>query len=147
MESSATGVRATLELGLIVVDYIQLVRGQRRGGDSREVEVSQVSADLTRLAGEFDVPVLALSQLNRSVETRGTKDKRPQLSDLRRAARLSRTRTRWRFSIVTNTTIERRRNVASPSYCCEEPEWPNGHCEVRFCSPIHPVSGAFRTGV
>ena len=69
-------------LGLVVIDYLQLMQG-RRGASSREQEISEMSRGLKQLAKELGVPVLALSQLNRSVETRTTKDKRPQLSDLR----------------------------------------------------------------
>lgn len=69
-----------IEIGCIAVDYMQLMSGQ---GQSREQEVAGISRDLLGLAGEFNAPVLALSQLNRGVETRGIKDKRPQLSDLR----------------------------------------------------------------
>lgn len=70
------------DLGLVVIDYLQLMRG-RAGVQSREQEVSELSRGLKELAKEFGVPVVALSQLNRSVETRSAKDKRPQLSDLR----------------------------------------------------------------
>ncbi len=69
-------------LGLVVIDYLQLMQG-RRDVASREQEISELSRGLKQLAKELRVPVLALSQLNRSVETRTTKDKRPQLSDLR----------------------------------------------------------------
>src|SRR5690606_37600897 len=69
-------------LGLVAIDYLQLMKG-RRDAASREQEISEISRGLKALAKEMGVPVLALSQLNRSVETRGTKDKRPQLSDLR----------------------------------------------------------------
>ncbi|HEY2406651.1 MAG TPA: replicative DNA helicase [Polyangiaceae bacterium] len=69
-------------LGLVAIDYLQLMQGRRDAG-SREQEISELSRGLKRLAKEMKIPVLALSQLNRQVETRTTKDKRPQLSDLR----------------------------------------------------------------
>jgi replicative DNA helicase len=69
-------------LGLVAIDYLQLMQGRRDAG-SREQEISELSRGLKALAKEMGVPVLALSQLNRAVETRTTKDKRPQLSDLR----------------------------------------------------------------
>jgi replicative DNA helicase len=69
-------------LGLVIIDYLQLMQGRRDAG-SREQEISELSRGLKQLAKEMSVSVLALSQLNRGVETRGTKDKRPQLSDLR----------------------------------------------------------------
>jgi replicative DNA helicase len=76
------GLPVAKGLGLVAVDYLQLMQGRRDAG-SREQEISELSRGLKQLAKEMSVPVLALSQLNRSVETRGTKDKRPQLSDLR----------------------------------------------------------------
>lgn len=69
-------------IGLVVIDYLQLMKG-RDGVNSREQEISEISRGLKQLAKELRVPVIALSQLNRAVETRTTKDKRPQLSDLR----------------------------------------------------------------
>jgi replicative DNA helicase len=70
------------KMGLVAVDYLQLMKG-RRDASSREQEISELSRGLKQLSKELQVPVIALSQLNRSVETRNTKDKRPQLSDLR----------------------------------------------------------------
>mgnify|MGYP001482289098 FL=1 len=67
-------------LGLVVVDYLQLMSSHTRV-QSREQEISMISRGLKALAKELDVPVLALSQLSRAVESRT--DKRPQLSDLR----------------------------------------------------------------
>ncbi len=69
-------------MGLVVIDYLQLMKG-REGAASREQEISEISRGLKGLAKELKLPVIALSQLNRSVETRSEKGKRPQLSDLR----------------------------------------------------------------
>ncbi|MEO8798262.1 MAG: replicative DNA helicase, partial [Polyangiaceae bacterium] len=70
------------KIGLVIVDYLQLMKG-RDGSSSREQEISEISRGLKGLAKELKVPVIALSQLNRAVETRTEKHKRPQLSDLR----------------------------------------------------------------
>lgn len=68
-------------LALVVVDYLQLMRGSERMRDNRVQEVSEITAGLKALAKELDCPVVALSQLSRNVESRD--DKRPQLSDLK----------------------------------------------------------------
>lgn len=78
LRSRARKVKRQHGTGMIIVDYLQLMSGT---GDNREQEISSISRGLKNLAKELDIPVLALSQLNRSLENRS--DKRPQLSDLR----------------------------------------------------------------
>lgn len=73
-------LKAESGVGLVMVDYLQLMRGAKRT-DSREQEISEISRSLKSLAKEMDIPVVALSQLNRKLEERT--DKRPLLSDLR----------------------------------------------------------------
>ena len=68
-------------LQMIIIDYLQLMSGSGKGGDSRQQEVSDISRSLKALARELSVPVIALSQLSRAVEQRP--DHRPMLSDLR----------------------------------------------------------------
>ena len=70
------------ELGMIMIDYMQLIRSSGRI-ESRQQEVSEISRQLKELARNLDIPVVALSQLNRKTEDRGRADNRPQLSDLR----------------------------------------------------------------
>ncbi len=81
MRAKARRLKAERGLGLVIVDYLQLMRG-RGGADNREQEISDISRSLKALAKELAIPVIALSQLSRAVETRGG-DKKPQLADLR----------------------------------------------------------------
>ena len=88
MRSRARRLKAEHGLDLIVVDYLQLMQGsgKRNYSGDRQQEVSEISRSLKALARELDVPVLALSQLSRSVESRQVK--RPMLSDLRESGSL-----------------------------------------------------------
>ena len=80
--SDASIFKAPGQLGMVVIDYLQLIHGRPAGREhSREREISEISRGLKALAKELRVPIVALSQLNRGVESRT--EKRPQLSDLR----------------------------------------------------------------
>lgn len=84
MKSKARRMVKEKGIRLIIVDYLQLMNGADRKYSSREQEVSTISRSLKGLATELDIPIIALSQLNRNVANReGILDKRPQLSDLR----------------------------------------------------------------
>lgn len=80
LRAKARRMMADRGLGMVIVDYLQLMRG-REGSERREQEISEISRSLKALAKELHIPVIALSQLNRKVEERT--DKRPMLSDLR----------------------------------------------------------------
>ncbi|MGC8871812.1 MAG: replicative DNA helicase [Caldimicrobium sp.] len=85
VKAKARKVMKEIPLGLIVVDYLQLMKSLEKK-ERREQEISEISAGLKALAKELNIPVLALSQLNRRVEERP--DKRPQLADLRESGAL-----------------------------------------------------------
>ena len=80
LRAKARRLKAEHDIGLIVVDYLQLMQGPK-GVESRQQEISVISRSLKALAKELNIPVIALSQLSRAVEQRA--DRKPQLSDLR----------------------------------------------------------------
>jgi len=81
MRTMARRLQAEHGLGLVIVDYLQLMEGRNGGSENRVQEISEISRSLKNLARELDVPVLALSQLSRAVESRSPQI--PKLSDLR----------------------------------------------------------------
>lgn len=82
VRTRARRLKRKYNLGLLVVDYLQLLRGTaKNAGENRVQEVSEITQGLKAIAKELNIPVMALSQLSRAVENRD--DKRPQLSDLR----------------------------------------------------------------
>jgi len=82
MRSKARRLKAEHDIGMVVVDYLQLMQGPAQS-ENRQQEISYISRSLKALAKELDVPVVALSQLSRAPEQRGGEHRRPQLSDLR----------------------------------------------------------------
>lgn len=85
IQSECRKIKAELGLGLVIVDYIQLMRSHTNN-PSREQQISEISRCLKQLAKELECPILALSQLNRAVESR--QDKRPTIADLRESGSL-----------------------------------------------------------
>jgi replicative DNA helicase len=81
LRAKARRLKAAHNIGLVVVDYLQLMRGATTRSENRQQEISEISRSLKALARELRVPVIAISQLSRAVESR--QDHRPQLSDLR----------------------------------------------------------------
>jgi replicative DNA helicase len=85
VRAKARRLKMDKNIGLIVIDYLQLMQG-RASAERRELEISEISRSLKALAKEINLPVIALSQLNRMLEQRN--DKRPRLSDLRESGAL-----------------------------------------------------------
>ncbi|MCX7100033.1 MAG: DnaB-like helicase C-terminal domain-containing protein, partial [Methylobacter sp.] len=84
LRSKCRRLKQQHDIQMVVIDYLQLMSGtvDGKGNGNREQEISQISRSLKGLAKELGIPVIALSQLSRAVETRGG-DKKPILSDLR----------------------------------------------------------------
>jgi replicative DNA helicase len=85
IRAKARRLKMDKNIGLVIIDYLQLMKG-RASAERRDLEISEISRGLKALAKELDIPVVALSQLNRKLEERH--DKRPQLSDLRESGAL-----------------------------------------------------------
>ena len=81
LRSKCRKVKLEHGLGMVIIDYLQLMTGSGKNGDNRQQEISEISRSLKALARELKAPVVALSQLSRACETRA--DHRPMLSDLR----------------------------------------------------------------
>jgi len=133
MRSKARRLKADGGLDLIIVDYLQLMRGSGNA-DSREQEISGISRALKALAKELQLPVIALSQLNRAVETRG-KDKRPMLADLRESGAIEQDADVILF-IYRDEVYNK----------CECPPPPDGECSCGRRGTAEVVIGKQRNG-
>ena len=140
LRARARRLKRTRNLGLIVVDYLQLVRStETRRYDNRVLEISEITQGLKALAKELDVPVLALSQLSRQVEQRD--DKRPQLSDLRESGAIEQDADVVMFIFREEYYHERRR---PPEAAPEFEEWRSKMNDVQGIAEV--IIGKHRHG-
>jgi len=119
------------ELALVIIDYMQLIQG-RSNAESRQLEISEISRTLKALAKDLNVPVVALSQLNRKVEDRP--NKRPQLADLRESGAIEQDADVIAFIYrdeAYNPTTEENRNIAE-IILAKQRNGPTGYFKLTF---------------
>ena len=119
------------DLGLVIIDYLQLMQG-RTSAESRQLEISEISRSLKALAKDLNVPVVALSQLNRKVEDRP--NKRPQLADLRESGAIEQDADVIAFIYrdeVYHPTTEENRSIAE-IILAKQRNGPTGYFKLTF---------------
>ncbi len=130
-------------LGLLIVDYLQLLTGNRRSSEGRVQEVTEITTGLKALAKELQVPIIALSQLSRQVEQR--EDKRPQLSDLRESGSIEQDADVVMFVFREEYYVERQKpseaNVEEMLKWQEEMSLVHGKAEVIIGKQRHGPTG------
>ncbi len=132
-------------LGLLVIDYLQLLAGSGKSGENRVQEVTQITTGLKALAKELNVPIIALSQLSRQVEARD--DKRPQLSDLRESGSIEQDADVVMFVFREEYYVQRREpREGTPEYLAWQEEMNQVHAlaEVIIGKQRHGPTGTVK---
>lgn len=146
LAARARRLKRQLGLGLIVVDYLQLLSGSsRRAAEGRVQEVSEITTGLKALAKELHVPIIALSQLSRQVENR--EDKRPQLADLRESGSIEQDADVVMFVFREEYYVERRQpREGTPEHLAWQDEMGNveGLAEIIIAKQRHGPTGTVR---
>jgi replicative DNA helicase len=131
MKAKCRRLKKKSDLCLIIIDYLQLIQG-RRSAESRQLEISEISRSLKAIAKDLDVPVIAISQLNRKVEDRP--NKKPQLSDLRESGAIEQDADVIAFIYrdeVYHPTTEENQNIAEINVA-KQRNGPTGYFKLTF---------------
>jgi len=142
VRSKARRLKAEKNIGLIIVDYLQLLRLSTRV-ESRQIEIAMISQSLKNLAKELDIPVLSLSQLSRAVESRGGEG-RPVLSDLRESGAIEQDADVVMFinrPVVHNRDIEPELRNKADVIIAKQRNGPTGEVELVFIDEYVQFAG------
>jgi len=146
LAARARRLKRQKNLGLIIVDYLQLLSGSsRRSSDNRVQEITEITTRLKALAKELNVPIIALSQLSRQVESR--EDKRPQLADLRESGSIEQDADVVMFVFREEYYVERREpRPGTPEHLewMDEMEKVEGLAEAIIAKQRHGPTGTIR---
>ncbi len=146
LAARARRLKRQKNLGLVIVDYLQLLSGSsRRSSDNRVQEITEITTRLKALAKELNVPIIALSQLSRQVENR--EDKRPQLADLRESGSIEQDADVVMFVFREEYYVERREpRPGTPEHATwmEEMEQVEGLADAIIAKQRHGPTGTVR---